>query len=108
MGGAGSTAGGMTEQQLAALNAQMSGLGGAGMLSNLFTQPAQAQLGAANTAFGQPFQNLGMLSGLVNPIAGMGGTTDSTGTGTQAPANSPNSNLAGGVMAAASMAAMVF
>lgn len=107
MGGAGSTAGGLTSQQLAALQAQQSGITGAGMLSNLFTQPAQAQLGAANTAYGQPFQNIGMLEGLVNPIAGLGGTSNSTGTGTTESASSPNSNLMGGAMAAASMAAMV-
>ena len=109
MGGAGSTASGMTAQQLAALNAQLGGIQAGGMLSGLYTAPGQAQLGAANTGYGLPFQNIGMLEGLVNPIAGMGGTTagttTGTATGTQTPAKSPNSDAIGTALGVAGTAA---
>ncbi len=39
-------------------------------------------LQAGQTARGMPLQNLGMLEGLTLPLAGLGGTTNTTGTGT--------------------------
>lgn len=92
----GATAGGLTQQQMAQLAAQFQGLQGAGALPGLLTGNATAQLGAANQAYGQPYGNIGMLSSLVNPIAGMGGTSSGTGTSTQETSKSLMSNIIGG------------
>lgn len=82
---AGSTAGGLTQQQLAQIQAQGAGIGEAGALPGLFTQPGQTMLGAANTAYTLPFGNIQTLEGLTVPIAGLGAesTGQSTGTTTQ-------------------------
>ena len=94
-GAGGSTAGGLTGQQLAALQAQQSGINAAGMIPGLYTGPASAGLGAANTAYGLPFQNIGMLSGLVNPMAGLGGQTSGGGTSTTTQPQNTMSNVIG-------------
>jgi len=60
--------------------------GGAGMLGNipgLAMAGPEAQLQAAQTKFGLPFSNLGTALGLTLPIAGLGGQTQGTGSGTQ-------------------------
>jgi hypothetical protein len=93
----GATAGGMTQQDLAALQGQFQGLQGASLLPGLITQPGQTALGAANTAFGQPFSNIQGLESLVNPIASLGGTSQGTGTQTTSSSKSLLSNVLGGI-----------
>lgn len=90
------TAGGLTQQQMAELTAKFQGLQGAGALPGLLTAPAQAQLGAANASYAQPYGNIGMLSSGVLPIAGLGGTSSGTGTSTQETSKSLLSNVIGG------------
>lgn len=80
LGAAGSTAGGLTQQQQAALQSQLSGIQAGGMLPGLYGAPGEAQLSAANQQYAQPFQNIGMLSSILNPIAGLGGQVSSTGS----------------------------
>lgn len=63
-------------------NLVTSGITAAGAVPGLYTAPATAQLGAANTAYGLPFSNVGMLSQLALPIAGLGQTSSGTNTGT--------------------------
>ena len=80
-------------------------LAGAGLLPSLAMQPAQAQLQAANTVWGQPVQNLNQMLTPASVLGGMGGTTAGTGTalGTQTPANNMWSNILGGVSGAAGL-----
>ena len=92
----GATAGGLTQQQMQQLASQFQGLQGAGALPGLLTAPATAQLGAANASYAQPLTNIGMLSGLVNPIASLGGQSSGTGTTTQTQDKSLWSNILGG------------
>jgi len=77
----------------------MTALQGAGLLPSLAMQPAQAQLQAANTAWGQPIQNLNQVLTPAMGLGGMGGTTQGQGyvTGTQQPAQSGISNILGAV-----------
>jgi hypothetical protein len=81
-GAAGNTASGLTAQQQAALNAQMQGIGAAGSIPGLFTQPAMGMLSAQNLQAQLPWANLGAAEGLVNPIAALGGQSTGTSTGT--------------------------
>lgn len=92
----GTTAGGMTQQQLAQLQAQFQGLQGAGALPGLLTGNATAQLGAANAGYSQPYGNIGMLSQSVLPIAALGGSSSGQGTSTQETSKSLWSNILGG------------
>lgn len=91
----GATAGGLTQQQMQQLAAQFQGLQGAGALPGLLTGAAQAQLGAANAQYGQPYGNIGMLSNSVIPIAGLGGQSEGSGTSTQTSSKSLLSNILG-------------
>jgi len=83
----------------------MSALQGAGLLPSLAMGPAAAQYQAANQVYGQPIQNLNMLTTPAMGLGGMGGTTTGvgTGTGTQTPANDPWSNVLGGLIGGAGM-----
>jgi hypothetical protein len=94
---ANATAGGLTQQQLAALQAQTQGLSAAGTIPGLATAPGSTQLAAANTAYGQPYQNLGMLEGLTTPIAGLGGQSSGTSTGTTTQQTNPWTTALGGI-----------
>jgi len=80
-------------------------LSGAGLLPSLAMGPAMAQMGAANTVYGQPIQNLNQLLTPAMGLGGMGGTTTGQGyaTGTQTPANDPWANVLGGVIGGAGM-----
>lgn len=86
-GGANTTAGGLTQQQLAQIEAATGGMGIAGATPQLALAPGTAALSAANAQAQQPFTNLGWLSSLSLPIGAMGsqstGTGTSTGTATQ-------------------------
>jgi hypothetical protein len=78
----GSTAGGITAQQSQQLQDQINALSATGMIPGILTQPATTQLGAANTAFGLPYSNIGTAENLVNPIAGLGSSSVGSGTST--------------------------
>lgn len=88
------TAGGLSSLDQAELAARTGGLGVAGSVPGLYTAPASAALGAANTGYAQPWQNLGMLSQQLLPIAALGSQSNGTGTTTQQ--TSPISNIVGG------------
>lgn len=99
--GAGSTASGTTAAQQASFANILQGLGGAGMLPNLYTAPAASQVAAANTAYGQPAQNL---QSVLTPALGLGALgTNTTGVSTQTPANNPLMNILGGGTALAGL-----
>jgi len=79
----GGTVGGLQGLDQQALANQVQGLGAASALPGLYTAAGSAQLGAANAGYAQPWQNLGMLSGSVIPIAGLGAQSSGTKTETQ-------------------------
>lgn len=101
----GSTAGGLTSEQMSALAQQLQGLGGAGMLPGLITQPGQTQYEAANTAYGTPWTNLAPAEAATTGIAGMGGTASGSGTTTQQ--TSALTNILGLLTGAAGVAGAV-
>ncbi len=73
-------AGANTQQQVFGNRAQGldTAINGIPMAQN---NQANQVLQAGQTARGAPLQNLGMLEGLTLPLAGLGGTTNTTGTG---------------------------
>jgi hypothetical protein len=77
----------------------------AGYLTPLATAPGQAQVSAANTQYGLPYQNMQQQLAALGMLGGMGGTTDTSqyGTGTQTPANNTMANILGGVSGVASL-----
>jgi hypothetical protein len=81
-GAAGSTASGLTAAQEAALQNQIQGIGAAGSIPGLFTQPALGMLSAQNLQAQLPWANLGAAEGLVEPIAKLGGQSTGNMTGT--------------------------
>lgn len=91
------TAQGLTGLDQTAIGNRLQGLNVGGMLSNYALAPGQAQLNVANATYAQPFQNIGMLSQGLLPIAALGG--QQTGTGatntTTSVSQSPISNIAG-------------
>ncbi len=102
-GAAGSAASGLTAQQQAALNAQMQGIGAAGSIPGLFTQPAMGMLSAQNLQAQLPWANLGAAEGLVNPIAALGGQSTGNSTGTTSQQQPWQQTAIGGAMLGASM-----
>lgn len=97
----GTTAGNITNQGQVPLQNILSGLQGAGMIPGLYTAPATAQLGAANAAQSQPFANMQQQLTAALGLGALG--TNTTGTGTQTPANNPLMNIIGGGTAAAGL-----
>lgn len=93
-----STVGGLDANTAAAL-------GGAGALPTIGTGNANAQLNAANTQQSLPYADLLQQLQAAGMLGGMGGTTNSntSGTGTQTPANDPLSNWIGGISAGAGL-----
>lgn len=93
-------------QTVGALNSNTAaGLAGAGMLPGITTAPASAQLAAANTQQGLPYQSLLAQLQAAGMLGGMGGTStqigQSSGSGTMTPANDPLANIIGGISAGA-------
>lgn len=96
-GASGSTANNITQQGQVPLTNILQGLQGAGMIPGLTMAPATAQVGAANAAYGQPFQNMQQL---LTPALGLGALgTQQQGTSQSTPANNPLMNILGGGMA---------
>jgi hypothetical protein len=77
----------------------MQALQAAGILPQVATAPGQAQLGIANTLYGQPIQNANALLSPALSLGQAGGTTTGTGTqvGTQVPAQNMFSNVLGDI-----------
>jgi hypothetical protein len=86
---AGTTASGLTAQQLAAIQANSGGVGVAGSIPQLALAPGSTQLGVSTAQAQQPYQNLGWLASLIDPIAALGsqssGTSSTTGSSTASP-----------------------
>lgn len=91
----GNTATALTGQDQTALGNREAGITAAGAVPGLYTAPGQTQLAAANTAYAQPYGNIGMLQGLVGQLAGLGQTTTGTTTGTGTTAGSTTGNFSG-------------
>jgi hypothetical protein len=81
-GAGNTTASGLTGFGQTQFGNQLQGANLAGQIPSLFMGPAQAQLAAANTAYGQPLQNLAQYSGLLTPLAQLGSQTSGTSQGT--------------------------
>lgn len=102
----GTTAGNITAQNQVPLSNILQGLQGAGMIPGLYTAPATAQLGAANAGQNQQFANMQQL---LTPALGLGALgTNTSGTGTQTPANNPLNNWIGGTSAGLGALGMLF
>lgn len=78
-----------------ALGNRLRGIDAANALPGVYTAPGSAQFGAANTAFGLPFSNLGMLEGLTLPVAGLGSTGSKTGTASNTGSSTTAGNTSG-------------
>lgn len=91
----GTTAGGLTSQQMQELAAKFQGISGASTIPGLLTQPGSTQLQVANTAQAQPGQNLSQLEQLLAPIAALGAQTQGQGTQTTESSKSLLSNVLG-------------
>jgi hypothetical protein len=81
-GAGNTTASGLTGFGQTQFGNQLQGAALAGQILNLFMGPAQAELAAANTAYGQPLANLAQYSGLLTPLAQLGSQTSGTSQGT--------------------------
>lgn len=81
-GAGGTTAEGLTGLQQTALTNQLQGAGLAGQLPTLAAAPGMGMLNAANVQQQLPYQNIGLLQSLVQPLAGLGRQTYGTTTGT--------------------------
>lgn len=95
---AGQTASGLTQQQQMMLQNQMAGMGAAGQIPGMLMQPGMAQLGAANMQAQLPWANLGAAEGLVNPIAGLGGKSSGTSSGTTTTQSPMSQQIIGGTL----------
>jgi hypothetical protein len=96
-GAGNTTAQQLTQEQLAALGINTSGINAATSVPGVATAPGGAQLDVANTGAQMPFQNLGWLSSLADPLGALGGQTSATGTSTSTlPWYSGISGLGGG------------
>jgi Chaperone of endosialidase len=92
-GVAGSTASGLTSEQMSALQQQLQGLAGGASLPGILTQPGQSAYEAANTAYGTPWSNLSPALAATEGVAGMGST--SSGQGSTDQQTSPLTNILG-------------
>jgi hypothetical protein len=93
----GSTASGITGQNQIPLSNAATALGlTPGVLSS-YLAPGQAQLGAANTQFSQPFSNMGALLQPATALGGLGQQSTGTGTAVTQQPQSLLSNILGGV-----------
>lgn len=94
-GASGNTASGLTGIDQTILGNKVQGLGAAGAVPGILNQNAAGLLSAGNVQQQLPYQGLGILSSLINPIAGLGATTSGTSSGTTTQQTSPTSNILG-------------
>lgn len=97
--GAGSTASGINNLQQTQLGNQLTGIQAAGSIPGLYSSPGQAQLGVANQAYQQPYQNLAALFGPSVGLAGLGSQSSGSGTSTQTSSPSLLSSIQQGMSA---------
>jgi len=97
--GAGSTASGISNLQQTQFGNQLAGIQAAGSIPGLYSSPGQAQLGVANQAYQQPYQNLAALFGPSVGLAGLGSQSSGSGTSTQTSSPSLLSSIQQGMSA---------
>lgn len=96
-GGAGSTAQAITGQQQIPLANSAQALGLLPQLMQAFTLPGQTALNVANTEYGLPISNINSILGPLAQIAGLGGQSSGTSTGTVTQPQSTFGNVLGGI-----------
>lgn len=89
------TASGVNATNAGGVNNLASAINSAGLIPNLYTAPASTQLSAAQTQQQLPYSALLPALTAGTTLGGMG--SESSGTGTQTPANNPLMNILGGV-----------
>lgn len=104
--GAGSTASAINNLRSGDTATALAGLTGASAIPGLYSQPATAQLGAANAQYSQPYQNLAQLLQPSMALAGLG--SNSTGTGQSQQTSTPSllSTIGTGISGAGALAGM--
>jgi len=95
--GAGSTASGITNLRQSDFTNMLAGLQGASALPGLYASGDAARLGAANTAYSQPYQNLAQLLQPSVALAGLGSNSQGQGTSTQTSNPSWLDTISGGM-----------
>lgn len=95
------TAGGLNSTAGTANQSVLAGLQGAGLLPSIYTAPATSQLQAAQTQQQLPYAALQSALTPYSVLGGMG--SQSTGVGTQTPANNTLMNILGGATAGAGL-----
>jgi hypothetical protein len=83
LAGAGSTASGITNLRQSDFTNMLAGMQGASSLPGLYASGDAARLGAANTAYAQPYQNLAQLLQPSVALASLGSNSTGQGTSTQ-------------------------
>lgn len=96
-GAGGNTASGLTAQQLAELSAGATGVGMIPGLTQAYTSPGTAQLGAANASYSQPYANLAQMLQQAGMLGGMGSQSSGYGTSTTTQPQSTFGNILGGI-----------
>lgn len=97
-GAGNTTASGLTGLNQTQLGNQLQGATLAGQIPGLLTAPAQAQLAAANTAYGLPLQNLAQYQSLLTPLAQLGSQTSGSGQSTSTQSVPLSQQLIGGAI----------
>jgi len=97
LSGAGSTASGITNLRQSDFTNMLAGIQGAGALPGLYASGDAARLGAANTAYSQPYQNLAQLLQPSIALAGLGSNSQGQGTSTQTSNPSWLDTISGGM-----------
>jgi len=95
LGGASTTAQGTTNLMQTPLMNQIAAMQAAGNLPGLWMGPSTAQIGAANTQYQLPYQNIQAPESELLPIAGLGGQSTGTGTSTTTQPVNPWTTAAG-------------
>jgi len=97
-GAGNTTASGLTGLSQTQLGNQLQGATLAGQIPGLLTAPAQAQLAAANAAYGLPLQNLAQYQSLLTPLAQLGSQTSGSGQSTSTQSVPLSQQLIGGAI----------
>lgn len=104
--GAGNTASAINNLRSGDTATSLAGLTGAAAIPGLYSQPATAQLGAANAQYSQPYQNLAQLLQPSTALAGLGSNSTGTGQGVQTSTPSLLSTIGTGISGAGALAGM--
>lgn len=93
------TAGAVTGQNQIPLANMLQAIQAGGSLGSLYTNPGSTQLAAANAGYQSPYGNLAALLNPATQIAGLGGQTSGSSTGTVTQPQNTMSNIIGGASA---------